>query len=69
MDVEALKQERAKLFQIQQEDQCSRSRGSEERVAEVGTERWWVEGQMMQGCVSHSQTSGLYSEMGSHGEV
>lgn len=36
MDVEALKQERAKLFQIQQEDQCSRSRGSEERVAEVG---------------------------------
>lgn len=35
MDVEALKQERAKLFQIQQ-DQCSRSRGSEERVAEVG---------------------------------
>lgn len=35
MDVEALKQERAKLFQIQQEDQCSRSTGSEERVAEV----------------------------------
>lgn len=69
MDVGALKQERAKLFQIQQEDQCSRREGARGGWQELGTERWWVEGQMMQGCVSRSQTSGLYSEMESYGEV